>query len=272
MHFEEPTAEGTLGKLQEMGANPNVILDSFIWLDCNAMWQPDQFASELAKLPAAPDLVVLDGINRSSGRHGVDPEKLAAVDLHRNLFVDPAMTAGSAVLSLGHPVKDQSRSNERHGYGSTAWLDEPDGVGFRLEKSKKCPPGRGRLGYVSLYSVKDRYGSVEKHGTIVDGRDGWYCLGSLQIDNSDGQNLMVEMHPPLDESSSSPIAEDRREQLENEIRTILKEHGTITSERQFRKLMKDRNFKYTMSHLGPTLKELVQDGEIQKEAAAGYHL
>ena len=43
-----------------------------------------------------------------------------------------------------------------HGFGSTAWLDEVDGVGFRMVPSKH-PMVIGGKSYSELYVVKDRY-------------------------------------------------------------------------------------------------------------------
>lgn len=185
-HFEEHGPGGTLDRLNSLGADKDMIREHFIWLDCSTRWQAGEFATALGQAcPFPPALVVLDGINAAVSQHGGDVQRTESIGQYRGLFVNPAVATGAAVLSLGHPVKDRTRQGERHSFGSTAWLDEVDGVGFRLEASAKNPISRGRNGAASLYSVKDRYGQVERLGVHQDGREpGWFWQGQFVLDDS----------------------------------------------------------------------------------------
>lgn len=198
LHFEEHSPAGTVDRLLAIGAPREAVAERFMWLDCDRMWERGELAHELVDL--APGLVVLDGINAACTRHGFDPGTVEAVGWYRDRFVTPAVAAGAAVLSLGHPPKARDRQDERHGYGSTAWLDECDGVGFRLVASKS-PIRRGGSGMANLLSVKDRYGSVERLGR-PDGREGWVYLGSLVVDDT-GEATKARLSAP--EPIMSPI-------------------------------------------------------------------
>jgi hypothetical protein len=105
------------------------------------------------------------------------------VGAYRLTFEKPATRLEAAVLSLGHPPKARDRQDERHGYGSTAWLDEVDGVGFRMEAAK-VPIRRGHRGGSRLYAVKDRDDQVKQHGHQVANRDGWSYMGQFVMDDT----------------------------------------------------------------------------------------
>ena len=98
-------------------------------------------------------LAVLDGINTACGTHGWDVSVNSAVGEYRNMFVTPLTDLGTTVLSLGHPVKAVKRQSESYSYGAAGWLNDVDGVGYRMEASSK-PIGRSRKGASALYSVR----------------------------------------------------------------------------------------------------------------------
>jgi hypothetical protein len=184
-HFEETSPNGTLDRLRKMAPDitDNVINGQFWWLPCETAWKPGEFA---ASVPAHAALVILDGINAACTQHGWvvnDPE---AVGAYRARFVTPVAARNAAVLSLGHPPKAKDRQDERHSFGASGWLDEVNGVGFRMVAAKKGPIRRGRKGSSAVYSVKDRPGQVELNGQ-EDGptsNEGWLYLGSLRVDDS----------------------------------------------------------------------------------------
>jgi hypothetical protein len=188
LHFEETDPRGTLDRVQSFGRpfglDNDTILKQFKWLDCETRWAEGTFAQALQRLPVAPTLVVLDGINAAVSQHGEEIMHPKSVAQYRTLFVKPATAVGASVLSLGHPVKDPTRQGERHSFGSTAWLDETDGVALRLIATAR-PITKGRKGSSSLSAVKDRYGEVKKHGEPNTKKEpGWVFLGSFIVDDS----------------------------------------------------------------------------------------
>lgn len=161
-----------------------MILKQFRWMNCETRWTEGAFAQALSRLPNRPTLVVLDGVNAAASQHDTEVMHPKSVAVYRTLFVKPATALGATVLSLGHPVKDRARQGERHSFGSTAWLDEVDGVAFRLEASPKLI-AKGREGASRLSVVKDRYGSVKRHGQPNANKEaGWFYLGSFVVDDS----------------------------------------------------------------------------------------
>jgi hypothetical protein len=206
LHFEETSPEETASRLRSLGVERALVVERFKWFDCADAWMPGELAASLAMLDPFPSLVILDGINAACNKHGQDPASVQTVGWYRHTFVTPATRNGAAVLSLGHPPKARDRQDERHGYGSTAWLDEVDGVGFRLRANRDHPIRRGASGSAQLYSTKDRPGGVELHGRPHD-VEGWVYIGSLCVDNAtvpDG-GTRVHLVAPVERVEVDPI-------------------------------------------------------------------
>jgi hypothetical protein len=172
-----------------------------------------------------PVLGILDGINAACSQHGWPVDKPESVGQYREEFVTPMTRAGTTVLSLGHPPKARDRQGERHGFGSTAWLDEVDGVGFRLEAAKRTPIRKGRDGYSALYVVKDRYGAVEQLGQQADEREaGWYYVGGFHVDSSpERSNTTGRLSTPARKDVEGLIGLDPIDVLGESIHDVLVE-------------------------------------------------
>ena len=193
-HFEEPEPTSTIARLRALGATKDELREQLVWLDLTKAWKPEERESQMAAIIAAQagpvTLVVLDGINAACSMHGWDSTRdPAAIGAYRAAFVRPATLAGAAVLSLGHPPKAKDRQDDRHGYGSTAWLDEVDGAAFRLQSDPTEPIGRGVRGSSALSCVKDRPGNVKVHGRVRDedgtsAVPGWVYWGQFVIDDT----------------------------------------------------------------------------------------
>jgi hypothetical protein len=224
-HFEEPSPAGTLDRIRCVA--PDLDIDTIdkllVWVDCSTRFTgPSEWS---ATVPDHATLAVLDGINAACSMHGWDVNAPDAVGNYRALFVTPITRRGTAALSLGHPPKARDRQGERHGFGSSAWLDEVDGVGFRIEAAKSTPIRRGREGYSAAYVVKDRYGQVEVLGTAEEAREsGWYYVGAFHVDSSPAlNNTLLWMTAP----SSTPAGDPRSKYdvLADDIARVLAEPG-----------------------------------------------
>lgn len=276
-HFEEAIPTGTLARLRKMGCTSEMIRAQFIWLDCSRRWSFGDFPALLGKVNESA-LVILDGINAACSIHGWPVDKPEAIGAYRAMFVTPATTRGAAVLSLGHPPKSRDRQGERHGFGSTAWLDEVDGVAFRLEASKN-PIGRGRTGRSVLYSVKDRYGEVEAFGQQEEKREaGWYYQGSLEVDDARPSGITV-----IRLSTPSPKTEglDATDQLGNEIVRYLASlpDPSFESANTLQEHLGGRGrLSFDKNHLRPALDRLEAAGRlvrapyVNRTAPRGGHL
>ena len=144
IHFEEPRPDGTIQRLLALGVDKEAIRKRFHWPDSRP-WAAGEMARAVALLPDTPVLAVLDGINAACGIHGWDVSVASAVGEYRSMFVTPLTDLGTTVLSLGHPVKAIKRQSESYSYGAAGWLNDVDGVGYRM-KASSTPIGRGQEG------------------------------------------------------------------------------------------------------------------------------
>jgi hypothetical protein len=191
VHFEEANPAGTIARLLHMGADREMIRKQFHWPDSRP-WTRGEMPEEIERLSDAPALAVLDGINAACGNHGWNVSEAGSVGLYRAMFVHPLTAVGAAVLSLGHPVKNVARQGESYSYGAAGWLNDVDGVSYRLKSSDK-PISRGKEGRSWLYSVKDRYGEVERWGVYEDSKDmPWYFQGGFYVDDTETGPLGVQ--------------------------------------------------------------------------------
>jgi hypothetical protein len=266
-HFEESDAGGTVARLLSLGVPASVILERFAWLDCDRAWTADEFTAELVDLTGVT-LVGLDGINAACTRHGQDPEKPTAVGWYRRTFVRPATQLGAAVLSLGHPPKARDRQAERHGFGSTAWLDEVDGVGFRLIPGRS-PIRRDQSGTASVYSVKDRYGGVTRRGTL-DSREGWTYLGALVVDDTRGDGTVhARLSTPDKPVADQPAADEPLDRLAAAIAAALRPEGggkaRFDSERDLRAKLRVGKVPFSNDDLEPALVILERVGRLERD-------
>jgi hypothetical protein len=127
-----------------------------------------EMAAAIVRLEVPPQLAVLDGINAACGMHSWAVKEPESVGLYRAMFVHPLTKIGAAVLSLGHPPKAVNRQSEAYSYGAAGWLNDVDGVGYRVTASK-TPISKGAKGSSALYVVKDRYGEVQRWGQLQSG-------------------------------------------------------------------------------------------------------
>lgn len=266
LHFEEASPAGTVGRLRDMGASEEQVGKLFAWFDCDRGWRVDEIIAEIELLPVAPALVVLDGINAACGRHGWPVDKPEAVAAYRATLVSPFVRVGAAVLSLGHPPKARDRQNERHGFGSTAWLDEVDGVGFRMQASSSAPLRRDRIGSSALFCVKDRYGEVDKLGAAQGrGDETWYYLGSFVLDSTrTGEVVSVARlsTPTIDEATGT--TPDAIDALADEIVRWLSTHGgEYSSQKDLTDQLRAAKVKVGNDSLVPALLRLADRGEIE---------
>lgn len=261
-HFEESRPRGAIAWLRAMGCPLETIRERFIWLDCTRSWADGELAAVLGELVRPPTLAVFDGINASSLQHGTDPSEIASVEQHRHLFVKPATAVGAAVLSLGHPPKDVTRQSERHGFGSSAWLDLPDGVGFRMEKTRH-PIGKGRAGASRVYSVKDRPGEVERHGAPHPTRPGWFELGEFLVDSTtEGRSVAVIRAPGGAQDASGEV--ERPERRDRDGETVLEAVKGLSAAGpvNLRALLAKLNGQLGRERAADALELLVIDGKL----------
>jgi hypothetical protein len=183
IHFEEANPNGIIHRLKGLGVNTEAIRKRFHWGHVDSPWKWGELAAETERLEV-PQLAVLDGINAACGMHGWAVKEPESVGLYRVMFVHPLTKIGAAVLSLGHPPKAVSRQGESYSYGAAGWLNDVDGVGYRMTASK-TPISKGTKGSSALHIVKDRYGEVQRWGELQSG-DGmpWWYMGQFVVDNT----------------------------------------------------------------------------------------
>jgi len=245
-----------------MGVSAETIKKRFHWADCGSRWKVNELAYWLSKLEEPPVLGLLDGINAACTAHGWKTSEVEAIGAYRAMFIRPLVELGAAVLSLGHPPKGRDRQNEMHGFGSTAWLDEVDGVGFRMVASKEHPMQSGQKGHSALYAFKDRYSQVKKWGNLDTTKDQpWYYMGAFIVDDSmPGLPTEVRLNgPPAEDSqprSKEAILAD------HVVVSLTKRTGRFESVNQLKGYLAEDNFSYTASHLPIALEMLKSNGQL----------
>jgi hypothetical protein len=267
LHFEESEPDGVIERLINFGVSKEVIAARFHWADCSRRWLPGELAAWLAECGYNPDLAVLDGILAACTLHGWDHSDPSSIGAYRAMFVAPLVKTGAAVLSLGHPPKDPKRQNEIHGYGATSWLDEVDGVGFRMRASKEHPMEIGRKGYSELFVVKDRYSQVKRWGNLDTSKDQpWWYMGAFIVDDMariGGQPSEVRLNVPPRQDGNQPPSKEAV--LAGYVVEALKNRDghrfeAVTDLKAF--LAEDKR-KYTASHLPVALAMLVNRGDLE---------
>lgn len=269
-HFEESSPAGTIARIRKLAPELTIeeIDERFKWLDCTTRWEPGEFAKAL---PDMFTLLVLDGINAACGTQGWIVDKPESVGAYRSLFVSPACKRGAAVLSLGHPVKNVERQHERHGFGATGWLDEVNGVGFRLVPSKKTPIGKGQLGHSTLFTVKDREGEVQRHALLDTGgkREGWYRLGSFKVDDSPSRvNTSAWLNIPIADDEEGVTGSDPVDKLAESILALLpKMGGRFEGVRAVQDALTASKVTFNKTNVAPAIQRLAAAGRLRLDTS-----
>jgi hypothetical protein len=271
LHFEEVDPDGVIGRLLGMGVDAAVIHKRFHWAACDKKWTDGELAYWLTQFAAAPVLGLLDGINAACSQHGWKVGETEAIGSYRAMFVTPLVQTGAAVLSLGHPPKGKDRQNEMHGFGSTAWLDEVDGVGFRMVASKDRPMVSGSKGHSALYVVKDRYSQVKRWGNLDTSKDQpWWYMGAFIVDDTplrfaaDGSPAGTEVRlnvPPA--PSSEPTRGKEAILADHIVEALSKRTGRFDSVNQLKIYLAEDGYSYTASHLPIALGMLAEHGQLK---------
>jgi hypothetical protein len=269
IHFEEANPNGIIHRLKGLGVNTETIRKRFHWGHVNSAWRWGEMAAEIERLEVPPQLAILDGINAACGQHGWAVKEPESVGLYRLMFVHPLTKIGAAVLSLGHPPRATNRQSESYGYGAAGWLNDVDGVGYRMNASK-TPIGNGRKGSSALYSVKDRYGEVERWGELQES-DGmpWYYMGQFVVDDTrpeDTSGILPKtaIHMTVPAKNAEGVGKDKIDGLCEHITTHLRETtGRFETVNKLTDALRAAGVHVTKSDMAPALQRLANRGVIE---------
>jgi len=205
-----------------------------------------------------PTLVILDGVNEGMGLHGMpinDPEGATA---WRNRLVKPFTTAGAAVLSADHVVKDADRRT-RYSFGSGHKGNALNGAMFELVNTE--PFGRGRRGRSRLTVNKDRPGHLRRRGLPAPG--GKFYVGDLVVDDRRTFTPILEavLYAPKagDEHHNEDDTEDGPSLVDQVVEVIAAlPGGEVTSQRKAGDAYRTRVGKIRDAELRDALGEAVR--------------
>jgi hypothetical protein len=277
VHFEESDPGGIIHRLLGLGVDKEAIRKRFHWRDdATSLWEPGEMTREVARLEDTPSLAVLDGINAACGIHGWDVSVNAAVGEYRNMFVFPLTTLGTAVLSLGHPPKAANRQSESYSYGAAAWLNDVDGVGYRMNASK-TPITKGKSGSSSLHIVKDRYGEVQRWCELQPDKDlPWWYVGQFVVDDSPIADPYGNAHTVMRLTVPAKAGEeggqrDKYDDLGDHVVEYLKTANDhrFDSQNQLAVKLRAKGVKVPQNDLAPALERLANNGVITWPDAVG---
>ena len=187
----------------------------------------------------------------------------------------PLTDLGTAVLSLGHPVKATKRQSESYSYGAAGWLNDVDGVGYRMRAAVSKPIGRGKKGSSALYSVKDRYGEVERWGEPQEGEGTpWHYMGQFVVDNTPMADLASKAqtvcHVTIPGKTVEGGGRDRYDDLGEEILIHLKATtGKFKTVNALNDALRAEGVRFSKSDLAPALHRLANQGRIEWPEATG---
>jgi hypothetical protein len=270
LHFEETDPGGVLERLQGIGVHAEVIAKQFYWANCDKAWAAGEMAYRIEQLEQPPAIAVLDGINAACSQHGWKVGETEAIGSYRAMFVTPLVKAGAAVLSLGHPPKAKDRQNEMHGFGSTGWLDEVDGVGFRMVASKNAPMMTGAKGWSALYVVKDRYSEVKRWGTLDPSKEQpWFYMGAFIVDDSQLGPTVLRLNVP-EKAGEGGHHKTKEAVLADHIEESLNGRtGRFDSANNLKAMLAEDGVKFTASHLPVALEMLVNQARLSWPRVTG---
>jgi hypothetical protein len=276
LHFEE-TGEGapddTIDRLRALGVADDMIEKGLKWFDCGeAPWSADAIRDELGAFPQAPSLVICDGINEMCGQHGWNPDRPEAVTAFRAAIATPFMAAGAAVVCLGHPPKARDRQSERHGFGSTAWLDMVNGSAYRMESGRPRIV-RTRKGASNVWIVKDRPGGIRPECRDDATREGWAYVGAFVVDDTRSEKpdrtvayLTIPKAPEGDEGG--PCGDAKRDPIDSLCEKIVKrleavEGHSFESQSELIDNLRAAGASFTTAYVGAAITRLIWSGRIE---------
>lgn len=174
----------------------------------------------------------------------------------------PPTESADRRLGCGHAVAD------------AVYVVEPSGGAVAVGLALPI----GRKGSSALYSVKDRYGEVERWGELQSG-DGmpWYYMGQFVVDDTrpeDTSGLLprTEIHLTVPAKNEEGQANDALDILGPQVMEYLKcTTGRFESVRKLgEKLRAKGGFKFSQNDLAPALERLADRGHIEwPEVARG---
>jgi hypothetical protein len=269
IHFEEATPSGIIHRLRRLGVSIETIRKQFHWGHVDTPWKWGEMAAEIERLEVPPQLAILDGTNAACGQHGWDVNVNSSVGLYRAMFVHPLTKVGAAVLSLGHPPKAMNRQGESYSYGAAGWLNDVDGVGYKMTASK-TPIGKGRDGSSALHSVKDRYGGVERWGELQsdDGMPRYY-IGQFVVDDTlpeDTSGLLPKtaIHLTVPARNEEGAGPDKIDGLCGHVMAHLRETtGRFETVNKLTDALRAAKIPVTKSDMAPALQRLAGRGLIE---------
>jgi hypothetical protein len=262
IHFEEANPNGIIHRLKGLGVNTEAIRKRFHWGHVDSPWRWGELALEIEHLEVPPQLAVLDGINAACGMHSWAVKEPESVGLYRAMFVHPLTKIGAAVLSLGHPPKAANRQSESYSCGAAGWLNDVDGVGYRMTAST-TPISKGKTGSSALYIVKDRYGEVARWGELQSG-DGmpWWYMGQFVVDDArpeDTAGILAETtcHVTVPARNEEGAGKDKIDNLADDIMTYLRETtGRFETVNKLKDALRAKGVHVTDSDVAPALLRL----------------
>ena len=178
------------------------------------------------------------------------------------MFVHPLTKIGAAVLSLGHPPKAANRQSESYSYGAAGWLNDVDGVGYRMTAST-TPISKGKTGSSALYVVKDRYGEVARWGELQSG-DGmpWWYMGQFVVDDTrpeDTAGILAETtcHVTVPARNEEGAGKDKIDALCDHILIHLRETtGSFETVNKLTDALRAKGVHVTKADVAPALLRL----------------
>jgi AAA domain len=168
LDWEDPDEVTLVGRLLDLGVNPDVVLERFHYLNPKSEATPTAIAAvcDIVRRHQAR-LVVVDSIGEAFGIDGVNEDKDNEVGPWMRRVLRPLAATGAGVLPIDHGIK--SGDNPLFASGSKRKRAAVTGSHFLVEAPRPLSQEYGG-GQIRLITAKDRHGNFTrgKPAALID--------------------------------------------------------------------------------------------------------
>lgn len=234
VHWEETNPGDVIERLRLLAVTDNRIAAGLRFVAPERPVDPEAVA-HLVEIP--PSLVVHDGVNEAMAAHRLAVREEDGAAEFRRRLVRPFSSAGAAVLSCDHVVKDSERASDGLALGSIHKINGLTGAQLVLRPAE--PFGRGRRGVSHVLVRKDRPGHLRRHGHPAQANPLMSYLGSLVVDATDQHVTQVRFTCPAEHAEPAPVGDSTDDEVLGAVMS-LRNAGHDASLRRIRAAVRTR--------------------------------
>jgi hypothetical protein len=216
LDFEDSEA-GIVSRLLLIGATPDQIASSFLYVRPGATPTPSALRAFIARIRAVqPTLVIVDGVTEAMVMLGLELKENTEIAKFGRMLLRPLADTGAAVVPLDHVVK-AGENRGRYALGGVHKLNAVDGVQYMLEAVR--PFGINAEGRSRLRIAKDRPAQVRRHALPGGRSSPMHWFADLVIKSEGEEFAEAHLYPPIErhaDSEPAVTAEEKKAEQEEQ--------------------------------------------------------